>query len=339
MSKLKAKGRAKPGGRSVSVRPKFSPSTALVRVATQLDRAVGRMKHPEVPAVFAAGGLTEEIAIGTLGKFEITFSAAEEMVLAEKVDVNLVQIKPSGQPYLSHPAYTTWFNRAFNRGGWSLVPIAKPAKTDSGVAVPYLLYVHGKPAAFAMGEGDYKENNREQTWGDALEATVASGLRRCAKRLGVGLELWDRRWLNRFITEHCVLVKVNGRHGLERQWRRVDDPELRGEIAAGKDDGGGDVREAQRAAPATSRFPPRSSTEHRGDRPITEKQVGRLWTIVQHAGRTHEEVNGWLKARYGWTSSKQITMDAYDRIVRAIEARGELPPAPDALAREAGSEG
>ena len=55
-----------------------------------------------------------------------------------------------------------------------------------------MLFVHGKPVAFATGEQDYFETNERQTYGDALEATMSSALRRFCKHLGMGLELLDK---------------------------------------------------------------------------------------------------------------------------------------------------
>lgn len=321
--------------------PPRSPATALVRVANRLDRATRGLRRPEVLAALstqapAVEALSEAIALGSLGLVEIKLTREEEMVLVEAVDVGDVLVKPTGQPYLSHPAYTKWFNRAFGRLGWALVPRAKPALSENGVLVPYVLYIHGQPAAFAIGEQDYHANNREQTYGDAIEATVASALRRCAKRMGVGLELWDKRFINKFTREHCICVLRTSKN--ERAWRRVDDDPFYDE--AGKAKEGEYVKPAQRQESSqASRFPPRSSSAHRDGRIITEKQLKRLWAILRNSGRPDAEVKEWLASRFKISSTKLITQDIYEQICSAIEARGELPPGPDALAREAGAEG
>lgn len=319
--------------------PPRSQSQALVRVANRLDRATRGLRKPEVLAALASSApspaieaLSEAIALGSLGLVEVKLTQAEELILAEPVNVADILIKPTGQPYISHPAYTKWFNRAFGRLGWALVPRAKPALSENGVLVPYVLYIHTQPAAFAIGEQDYHGNNREQTYGDAIESTVASGLRRCAKRMGVGLELWDKRFINKFIREHCICVLRTSKN--ERAWRRVDDDPFFDEAGNAKE--GEDVRPAQRQE---SRFPPRSSTTHRDGRIITEKQLKRLWVILRNSWRPDAEVKEWLASRFKISSTKLITQDIYEQICTAIEARGELPPGPDALAREAGAEG
>lgn len=178
-----------------------SKSTAL---AVRPARAIVRINDPHrmLPEVLPpAGILGDEAAVGALGLVEVKLTDAEEAILSEPVNPADVSFKPAKRgepptiPYLSHPVYTKWFNRAFGRLGWAIVPKSKPIKNGDVIMCPYMLYIHGQPAAFAWGEQDYFANNAQQTYGDAVESTVASALRRCAKRLGVGLELWDKTWI------------------------------------------------------------------------------------------------------------------------------------------------
>lgn len=259
--------------------------------------------------------LGDEVALGALGVVEVKLTPAEEAVLSERVNVAAVLIKPTGQPYLSHPEYTKWFNRAFGRLGWAIAPCAKPRHDGKSITCPYLLYIHGQPAAFAMGEQEYFENNKEQTYGDAYEATVASALRRCAKRLGVGLELWDRAWLNTFIEEQCVKVWIEGKD--KPQWRRRVDPPFWNE-------GRGKGRQTDQAPkPAERRGPPPVPSAVAAEL-ITLPDRAHLIDLVQSSGRTEDAVRQWLATTYQITSTKQITRAQFAGICRAIEAPGEL---------------
>ena len=309
---------------------KDRPGTALAR-------------RPYVPAPMTGlivndphqllGTLGDDDAVGLLGQVEVKLTAEEEAILSEAVNPDDVRVKPSGQPYLSHPTYTRWFNRAFGRLGWAIVPLSKPARTVEGskvsVVCPYMLYIHGQPAARAHGEQEYFADSREQTYGDALEATVASALRRFAKRLGVGLELWDKLWLHDFVTRECVQVQVKTRAGkVITQWRRRVDPKLPYELggasqgvedarAADVDDGGAGVsRPAVHAAERT----PSLTVEPT----ITLTQRQRLGRLIKQTGRNESEVRLWLKARYGVTSD-QITQKDYQQIYDKIAVRGVLP--------------
>lgn len=231
----------------------------------------------------------------------------------------------------SHPAYTRWFNRAFGRLGWAIVPQSKPIRTASGkkisVVCPYMLYIHGKPAAFAMGEQEYFEDSREQTYGDALEATVASALRRCAKRLGVGLELWDKRWLTAFIENQCIPVKVKSPRDDKpsTKWRRKNDPALPWEIGGKGDARDRDIRD-DLVAPDLGDFTVKQTTvvEPKGDPKITIEQRKRLGQIVKSSGRNEPEVRLWLKKTYN-VKSEDILRKDYQRICDQLQVRGTLP--------------
>lgn len=266
-----------------------------------------------------------------LGEFgwlgDITLTAAEEAVLSEGVPLAEIRIKPTPHPtpYVSHPAYTRWFNRAFGRTGWQLVPAGLPKLAERSVVQAYRLHIHGRPVAFAWGEQEYHETNKDQTYGDALESTHASALRRCAKHLGVGLEMWDRDFLDRWVHEHAVCVSVRRKDGSTgRAWRRRIDPPLPFE-------GQGGEGPPRRSAPSDglargsqAALPPVSVHNQSGD-VITDKQRQRLFMIIKNSGRDEQEVRQWLADTYRWTSTKAVTRDHYEAVCRAIEAPGDLP--------------
>lgn len=322
---------------------KAKPRRGTTALVHSPQRGPVQVYRPRVQILPAPAGLdphvlTDDAAIGALGTFEVKLTPAEELALSKPVDFARVLIKPSGQPYLPHAEYTRWFNEAFGRLGWAMVPCAKPLTSGTSVVCPYLLHVHGKPAAFAIGEQDYyggAGGNREQTYGDALEATVASALRRCAKRLGVGLELWDKRWIESFMGEHGVRVRViknvRGEKKPAWQWRLKTDAPFYNEVTrGGKTVEGDDVdrededRTPEPAQRRTVAAPP-AVTHAKAEEKINEAMRKRLWTIATNSGRSHEVVKAWLMTKYKLASSKDITRAQYERICTAIEASGSLP--------------
>ncbi len=334
--------------------PKTSTALAIVK-----PRALAPVPGPDWGALIPGGAaplnvkqldvvtaslekrITDETSVSSLGLQPLKLSKQAEKILARGVDVSDIRIKPTGQVYVSHPTYTKWFNEAFGRLQWSLVPASKPVRTDKGVARDFLLYVHGQPVAAAQGEQDYIETNREQSYGDALEACNASALRRLAKRLGVGLELWDKAWVDSYIAEHCVCVDTEK----GERWRRKIDPPLKGEKNA--------PRNAPRNAPpnATRNAPLDDAPRHTsapapqpkdGDRTkITTGtkerpgQVERLWVIIRNSGRNEQTVRDWLHDVWGYDSTRDIRKCDYEEICKAIEAKGSLPR----TRREPGQEG
>lgn len=326
---------------------KRKKSTALVRRAKptlgdrleraifgrRVDRAIAKAVKAAAPAPAAKqlDTLGDDPYLGDLALVEIRLTPEEEAILARPVNVDDVLVKPTGQPYLSHPAYTKWLNDAFGRFGWGLRPVAKPVASQPlegrvTVMQPFILYVHGQPVAVASGEHEYYEKNQEQTYGDALEALVASALRRCCKRRGIGLELWDKTFLNKFLAERCVRVWVEGE--TKPRTRRIIDQPFYKERGPVED-----------RAPVRREEGPRELTYHPAepaaahhaklDDPITtgpKSQHTRLWAIAGRVGRKEDDVHAWLLARYGLKSTKEIPRRLYDEICNWLEQPGPLPP-------------
>lgn len=318
-------------------------STALTVVKRPVKRALMPARRTTPVQILApvqnlapARMLTDDVSLGELGLVEVKLTDAEEAVLVAPVDPHDVDVLPTGQPYLSHPWYTRRFNQAFGRTGWQIIPVAKPMMNDKSVVCPYILFIHQKPVAFAMGEQAYHPTNKDQTYGDALEATIASALRRCAKRIGVGLEMWDRRFLRKWLDEYAVKVWLDKKDGSESNkpvFRRRDEPPFWNE--KGQGDGGRAHRQPVTAPPKTEAPPPvyQHSTS---DGLISLAQRQRLVTIAGHAHRTPLEVKMWLAVRYHLESSEQIPKRLYNDICTALEAPGPLPLPEE---REPGSDG
>ena len=309
--------------------PPRRPKQASKALAVRKRPAVA--PRPLLPAkvtsTLPTAVLDEAIQLGDFGLVEVKFTAQEEKVLDAAVDLHEVRVKPTGQVYLPHVAYTRWLNRAFGRTGWALRPASKPLINNNTVVVPYLLLVRGKPVAFALGEQEYFAENRDQSYGDALESTVASGLRRCCKHLGLALELWDREFGDRFLEQHCKRVKVETRDGKTRwQYRRREDAPFRGEVETGRRQ----VNEHETRPPAR---PATNIAEHpQIDDPINDAQLRKLWTSIRTRGREDGELRAYLGG-LGYASTKQIRRRDFETILQAIEHPGPL------IVREPGQEG
>ncbi len=290
------------------LRPVKTPRSQALETAAKEDRAI---------AESLAHTLGEEIAIADFGLVEVKFTKEEEAALSEPVRFEDMRVKPTGAVYLPHPVYTRWLNRAFGRTGWALRPASKPLLNHNTVVIPYLLMVHGKPVAFALGEQEFFENNKDQSWGDALESTQASALRRTCKHLGLGLELWDKSFNDMFLEEHCVKVWNEKKNRYE--WRRTVDPPFFWEK---------ETRKQQRKVDPNEHREPARTVEpvaHHGkaDEKITDQQKMRLWTIARRHGRDDNEVKRFIES-FGYHSSGDIKRKDYENIVAALEHPGPL---------------
>lgn len=292
-------------------------SLALARTKVALAKA---KRMPEVlpamppPAVMQLG---DDPSFGQLGLQPVALTEQQEQILGEKVDSARVLIKPTGAVYYSHIDYTRWFNRAFGRTQWALVPVAKPKLSDIPqrkeklATQVFLLYINGRAVAQATGEQEYHPENHDQSYADVVEALNASALRRVAKRLGVSLELWDRRWTNDWRAQHCVQVWVEGKD--KPQWRLKDDKPF--------------YKERPMGTPARGRATP---GEHpgqvipHGGPEINEGQLKRLWAIFRKSGRDEVELKAWLKQAFGIDSTRKIRKGDYEAVVAAIQKPGPL---------------
>jgi hypothetical protein len=286
------------------VAKKRSTSTAIAR---RSDVQAITVNDPEGLLDRAVGQLGEIAHTGGMGLAEIKLTKAEEKIIARPIERAAIMVLPdSGQIYLPHVYYTRWLNDAFSRTGWSIEPVAKPMKVENLIIIPYVLKIHGVAVTFAHGGAEYFEKNKRQTYDDVLEATVAYGLRRCCKRFGMALELWDRRYINDFIELECVHVSTSR----GRMWRRKNDPPFDDETKASKKNG-------KVEAPA-------AGSDGNGEEKITKDQVKRMVGIWRRVGRRDADVRFWLKKKYRVEATADVKRKDYTAICNALEARGEL---------------
>ena len=328
-----------------------APSTALTKrlddKLAKLSRQVARLKTATkvevlpaetalaLPSALQTLTLTDVAQLGQIGLQPLELSEKAEAVCSEPVVDERVLILPSGAVYLSHTEYTKWFNRAFGRAQWSAVPVATPKLTPVAgsekrflVTQPFVLFVHGKAVAQATAEGAYHENNREQSHADVVEALNASALRRLAKRLGMGLELWDRAWGRAWQAKFAIKVWVDGEN--RPQWRRTDDPPLPKEKGVARDrspqeapagEPGGQAEPRARGGREPQATDNRKITKGTKERP---GQVERLWAIVKTAGRDREELKGYLRIKLGIESTGDILRRDYEEVIRDIQKPGPM---------------
>jgi hypothetical protein len=327
-----------------------APSTALTKrlddKLAKLSRQVAVLKARAVevlpaeptevslPKALESLVLSEVAQLGQIGLHPLELSEKAEAVLSEAPVDERVLILPGGAVYYPHIEYTRWFNRAFGRGAWSAVPVATPKLTPKRkegqflVTQPFVLYVHGKPVAQATAEGAYFENNAEQTQADVIEALNASALRRLAKRLGIGLELWDRAWGRAWQARFAVQVWVEGEN--RPQWRRKDDPPFLKERGPAKDrspqggpggEPGGASEPRERGAREPQATDNRKITKGTKEKP---GQVERLWAIAKNAGRKPEEIKGYLRIKLGVESTGDVLRRDYEQVIKDIQKPGPM---------------
>ncbi|KAI8631153.1 mitochondrial genome maintenance MGM101 [Xylariaceae sp. FL1651] len=122
-------------------------------------------------------------------------------ILQTPVDPDDIEVKPDGIIYLPEIKYRRILNSAFGPGGWGLAPRDELMVQDRMVTREYALVVHGRFVAQARGEQQYFSEDGVST---AAEGCKSNALMRCCKDLGIASELWDPRFVRRFVKENAV---------------------------------------------------------------------------------------------------------------------------------------
>lgn len=93
---------------------------------------------------------------------------------------------------------------------------------DKLVTRDYALVVHGRFVAQARGEMSYFTEEGVST---AAEGCKSNALMRCCKDLGIASELWDPRFIRKFMKEHAMQIWVEHVVTKKRKqiWLRKDD--------------------------------------------------------------------------------------------------------------------
>ncbi|CZT16195.1 related to mitochondrial genome maintenance protein MGM101 [Ramularia collo-cygni] len=150
------------------------------------------------------------------------FTAEQAQILQAPLDYDDIEIKPDGIVYLPEIKYRRVLNRAFGPGGWGLAPRGETIVTAKVVTREYGLVCGGRLVSIARGEQQYFDPDGIPT---ATEGCKSNALMRCCKDLGIASELWDPRFLKKFLAasgketfvEHQVTKKRR------KHWMRKDD--------------------------------------------------------------------------------------------------------------------
>ncbi|KAI9820228.1 MAG: hypothetical protein M1827_005850 [Pycnora praestabilis] len=143
-------------------------------------------------------------------------------ILLQSVAPDDIEVKPDGIIYLPEIKYRRILNSAFGPGGWGLAPRGETIVTAKAVTREYALVAHGRLISVARGEQDYFSPEGIPT---ATEGCKSNAMMRCCKDLGVASELWDPRFIRRFMGKHAKEIFVEHAVTKKRKkiWLRKDD--------------------------------------------------------------------------------------------------------------------
>ena len=280
-----------------------------VDVSGVLDKHTGEMLSKPEPEEI--GNIAPDIFAG-ISTLDIPKDISDK--LTQPVKMEDIEIKPTGEIYLSHVRYRKMLNDAFGMGNWSLRPLGGFVKTGSVVCREYALYIKGKYAASAIGEQNYIESNAQMTWSDACEATKSNVIMRCCKDLGIGLEMWDKKFVVKFQKEFCVQVWRKPKQGKENkpQWRLKESEPFFDET--------GIVDPNKKQVP-TQKEPSvtQQRTESKHEQPYNGQPVVGIKSVTCKTGET----NGKPWTKYFITTSEGETLPTFDKNIALLAEKAK----------------
>ena len=138
--------------------------------------------------------------LATAGTLELT--EAQNKILYAPINDSDVYIKPDGLIYLSWIKYSNRLTGAFTGTGWAMIPQGMPKIQNNLIVWGFHLVIKGIYCGFAIGEQQYFDNGR-MTFGEACEGAKSNALMRLCKALGIGLELWDKQFIERWLATYA----------------------------------------------------------------------------------------------------------------------------------------
>jgi hypothetical protein len=72
------------------------------------------------------------------------------------------------------------------------------------ILVDLVLMARGKFLAEAIGTAKWFPNNQKQSKGDAIESAWSEAFRRCAKRIGLGTQVWRPQYIREWLEKNAI---------------------------------------------------------------------------------------------------------------------------------------
>jgi hypothetical protein len=171
------------------------------------------------PASAADAEEARTVAIGELlttayaQASSLKLTEAESKALRAPFDDTVVRCGAKGDDrllYISHIHLSDRMTDVLGIGQWALVKRSQRAeKTQDNQGKPLVrlyyegvLLIRGAFVTEAIGVGQYHPHNPKEDYGTGLESAMSDCLTRCAKRIGVGSQVWDRGYCDSWLSRH-----------------------------------------------------------------------------------------------------------------------------------------
>jgi hypothetical protein len=149
----------------------------------------------------------------------LRLTEAESKALRVPFDDSVVRGGARGDErllYISHIHLSDRLTDVLGIGQWALVKRSQRAeKTQDNNGKPLIrlyyegvLLIRGAFVTEAVGVGQYHPHNPKEDYGTALESAMSDCLTRCAKRIGVGSQIWDKGYCDSWLAKKRSPVRM-----------------------------------------------------------------------------------------------------------------------------------
>lgn len=184
-------------------------------------------------------------------------------------------------------------------GQWCLLPRCRWTEANGKGTIVYveaMLVVRGCYITEAIGDMTYYPSNAQTNFGDAVEGAESAALRRCAKKMGIGLQAWSKSWCEGWWKRKNELAKTP-----EAKPRTNTAPQ------AAKPQSPPTTQPP--AKPAAQASPQTAAQTEQADKPLTEEEKSWIKSIRIDALNGHDELcRVW----------KEILTDEQKKVIRPV---------------------
>lgn len=161
-------------------------------------------KEPLTPAQARVDSVADVLAKARANASMLRLTPEEIKLLKADFPDDAFKLGAGGDPnliYIEHASLRDRFDEALGMCQWAMIRSrphwAENYKTSTGkeavrIYADCALIIRGCLVAEAIGEMSYFPNNATQNYGDAVEGSETAAFRRCAKKIGVGLQAWKK---------------------------------------------------------------------------------------------------------------------------------------------------
>lgn len=190
----------------------------MTAVAQQAETslAVAEPREIEAPSPTRSMAMTDPF----LGIAASPFPQDAQDVLGAPLRDDEISVRPDdGILYMSGEAVRQRLQKAFGIGGWAIKPISTIVDKDAvdlkGKSQPKVFYtgqlwILGRFAAEATGDGNWITSNPKSDYGTALEGAKTNCISRCCKDLGMWSELRDKAFTKAWQDKNVINTAAAG---------------------------------------------------------------------------------------------------------------------------------